>query len=170
MALTLLSLRYGCKGVVILNRCGRSADEFEIALQGHHATDRKRHHHGFKGIEEMGAISLPQRCVIESRDLMVRKDLLIPCEEARFARPPDFGCERGGQEVRNIANPLTNADELPVEESWLGLLPEEIAGMYIVMDEGAWTVCKHTHHVATLARIVHSWGVERYGNSAPGTP
>lgn len=157
------------KGVVIVDRRGRSADEFEIALQGHHVTDRKRHHHGFKGIEEMDAISLPQRCGIEIRDLMVLKDLLIPCEQARFARPPDFGCERGGQEVCDIANPLTNADELPVEKSWLGLLPEEIAGMYIVMDEGAWTVCKQTHHLATLARIVHSGGVERRGNGAPGT-
>jgi len=170
MGYVLLSRRYDRKGVVIVDRRGRSADEFEIALHGHHITDRKRHHHGFKGIEEMGAISLPQRCGIESRDLMVRKDLLIPCEQARFARPPDFRCERGGQEVRDIANPLTNADELPVEEPWLGLLPEEIAGMYIVMDEGAWAVCKHTHHLATLARIVNSGGVERYGNGAPGTP
>lgn len=162
--------RHGRKGIVILNRRGRSADEFEITLQGHHATNRKRHHHGFKGIGEMGTISVPQRCGIESRDLMVCKDLLIPCEQARFVCPPDFWCERGGQEVRNIANPLTNADELPVEESWLGLPPEEIAWMYIVMNEGAWAVCKHTHHVATLARIVHSGGVERRGNGAPSTP
>jgi hypothetical protein len=158
------------KGIVILNRRGRSANEFEIALQGHHVTNRKRHHHSFKGIDDVGAISLPQRCGIEIRDLMILKDLLIPCEQARFARPPDFTCERGGQEVRDIANPLTNADELPVEESWLGLLPEEIAGMYIVMDKGAWAVCKHTHHVTSLARIVHGRAVERHRNGAPGTP
>ena len=100
---------------------------------------------------------------------MVLKNLLIPCEQARFARPPDFRCERGSQEVRDIADPLTNADELPVEESWLALLPEEIAGMYIVMDEGSWAVCKQAHHLATLARIVHSGGVERYGDGAPST-
>lgn len=158
------------KGIVILNRRGRSADKLQIALQGHHVTDRKRHHHGFKGIHEMGAISLPQRCGIEIRDLMVLKNLLIPCEQARFARPPDFRSERGRQEVRDIANPLTNANELPVEESWLGLLPEEIAGMYIVMDEGAWAVCKQAHHVATPTRILHSGAVERYRDGAPGTP
>ena len=101
---------------------------------------------------------------------MVLKDLLILCEQARFGRPPDFRCKCGGQEVRDIADPLTNADELPVEESWFGLLPEEIAGMDIVMDEGAWAVCKHTHHLAAPARIVYSGGVERYGNGAPGTP
>ncbi len=101
---------------------------------------------------------------------MVLKNLLIPCEQARFARPPDFRCERGSHKVRDIANPLTNADELPVEKSRLGPLPEEIAGMYIVMDKGAWAVCKQVHHVTTPARIVHSGGVERYGNGAPGTP
>ena len=100
---------------------------------------------------------------------MVLKNLLIPCEQARFARPPDFGCERSGQEVRDIANPLTNTDELPVEESWLGLLPEEIAGVYIVMDEGAWTARKKTHRVATLASIAHSGGVELCGNIASRT-
>src|SRR5574337_1122429 len=162
--------RFERKGIVILNRRGRSADKLQIALQGHHVTNRKRHHHGLKGIDEMGAISLPQRCGIEIRNLMVFKNPLIPCEQVRFARPPDFRCERGSQEVRDITNPLTNADELPVEESWLGLLPEEIAGMYIMMDKGAWAVCKQAHRLATLARIVHSGGVERYRNDAPSTP
>src|SRR5574337_352832 len=158
------------KGIVILNRRGSSADKLQIALQGHQITDRKRHHHGLKGIDEMGAISLPQCRGIEIRNLMLLKNLLIPCEQARFARPPDFRCERGSQEVRGIANPLTNADELPVEESWLGLLPEEIAGMYIMMDKGAWAVCKQAHRLTTPTRIVHSGGVERYRNDAPSTP
>ena len=157
------------KGIVILNGRGRSADQLEIAFQGHHVTDRKRHHHGFKSIDEVGAISLPQRYGIEVRDLMLLENLLIPCEQARFARPPDVGCEGGGQEVRDIANPLTNADELPVEKSWLGLLPEEIAGMDIVMDEGARAICKHTHHLTSPARIVHGRGMERHRNGAPGT-
>jgi len=158
------------KGIVILNGRGRSADQLEIAVQGHHVTDRKRHHHGLEGIGEMGAISLPQRRSIETRNPMLLKNLLIPCEQARFARPPDVGCERGSQEVRNIANPLTDADELPVEESRLGLLPEKITWMDIVVDKGAWTVRKQAHHLTTLPRILHSGGVQRDRNGAPGTP
>lgn len=166
LSLIFIPCRYDCKGIVVLDRCGRSAYEFEIAFQLHHATNRKRHHHGLEGIDEMGAISLQQRCEVESRDTMVRKDLLIPCKKAQFVRPPGFGSERCSQEVRDIANPFANADELPVEESWLGLLPEKIAGMQIVMDEGAWATRKKTHRVATLASIVHSGGVERRGHSA----
>lgn len=84
----------------------RSPDELEIAVQRHHAADRQRHHHRLERIHEMGAVPVPQRREIQRPDTVVREDLPIPCEEARFVRPPGLRRERGGQEVRDIADAL----------------------------------------------------------------
>lgn len=84
----------------------RSPDELEIAVQRHHAADRQRHHHRLERIHEMGAVPVPQRRAIQRPDTVVREDLPIPWEEARFVRPPGLRRERGAQELRDIADAL----------------------------------------------------------------
>ncbi len=65
---------YDSKGIKILDGSDRSSYEFKIALQIHHASDRKRYQHCFERINKMSTISLQLTCQINLFDSIVHEN------------------------------------------------------------------------------------------------
>ena len=132
-----------------------AANERAVRLRRDHAADRKRYHHCFERVGEMGAIPAPQAAHVHACASMLLQGLGVKGQEAGFVGAADYGVKRGSKKISNVPYAFSEAHKLPVEQAGPGFAPKHVARVAIMVHERLRCVGKEVHYLAAQTRIAH---------------